>query len=158
MVKHIPLTQGKVALVDDEDLAIVSGHSWRAMRHGKTYYAYTNVRAPCGHRELLAMHQLIMGHDDEGRTPDHKDLNGLNNRRNNLRFAAASQQAMNRNVSSRSVSGLKGVSRSGERWRARIRVGGRLIGLGTFDCAEDAAAAYDTKVRDLYGQFARTNF
>lgn len=44
------------------------------------------------------------------------------------------------------------------RWRVMIRFQGRNFHLGRFRNIEDAARAYDSESRKLYGQFARTNF
>ncbi len=150
-MKQIPLPNGMIALVDDEDYERVSAHRWRAKQGRKTWY----VRS----RRLL-LHRLIL--ELTGSTPrvDHKDGNGLNNTRLNLRRATASQNQRNRGPTVANKSGYKGVYRptNRRRWTAGIKDKDRTLYLGTFESPEDAARAYDAKARELYGEFARTNF
>ena len=148
---RIPLTHGKFALVDAADYALVSAFPWRAVRIRHTWYAETYVE---GAREY--MHRLIMG-CGPGEQVDHRDGDGLNNRRRgNLRpVTHALNQANRRAV--RSASRFKGVTRRGGRWRAYITVDGKFRSLGTFGTPEDAARAYDKAARELFGEFACTN-
>ncbi len=75
---HSKLYPGKVALVDDEDYELVSAYRWYPHKtYCNTFYAEITAR---GH---LSMHQLITGYAQT----DHKDHNGLNNQRDNLRDA-----------------------------------------------------------------------
>lgn len=89
---------------------------------------------------------------------DHKDQNVRNNRWLNLRAASHAQNGANK--SSYSKLGLKGVTRvrSENRYAAKITVGGRGIYLGYFSSAEAAARAYDAKAREVFGEFACTNY
>ena len=105
------------------------------------------------------MHRLILG-CGPGEEVDHRNGNGLDNRRGNLRPAThALNQANVRRV--RAKSGFKGVSRwvrpSPRPWRAHITVKGRMKFLGAFATPEEAARAYDAAARELFGEFACTN-
>jgi hypothetical protein len=84
---------------------------------------------------------------------DHKDLNGLNNRWDNLRPCTRGQNAANRPKSANNVSGLKGVHRcpEGDRFRASCGVNY----LGRFDTPDEAHAAYVREAKRRYGEFAR---
>ncbi len=103
-----------------------------------------------------------MGSDD---IVDHKDGNGLNNQRNNLRIATRGQNGSNRRPKGGS-SGYIGVSmlviRSGKNtyqyWRASIQKGGVKEYLGLFKNKVDAAKAYDKRAIELHGEFANPNF
>jgi len=153
---EVPLTQGKVALIDDEDNPLVSKYKWQAHRDSKannTYYATTTIRRSDGKRTTLQMHNLILG----CKRVDHKDNNGLNNQRSNLRPATHSQNGANTGTI-RNKSGFKGVCFERDRWRAAIRVEGRLIFLGYFNTPKSAARAYDYAARIHFGDFARLNF
>lgn len=86
---------------------------------------------------------------------DHKDRDGLNNRWNNLREATRSQNKANGKCYASSSVGLKGVSRHGRGWRARVSKDGRRVGLGVFDTPEQAHAAYVAAAINLHGEFAR---
>jgi hypothetical protein len=151
-MREIPLTQGKVALVDDEDYERVSRLSWRARRDKKTWYAETGSA-----EQAIFMHTFILGLS-AGPETDHKDGNGLNNRRENIRPATRSNNCMNRKGWSKN--GFKGVYRvtNSSRWGARIQAAGRMIQIGCYDSPEAAARAYDIAALRYHGEFARLNF
>ena len=94
---------------------------------------------------------------------DHKDHNGLNNQKYNLRRATNAQNAYNVRLYSSNTSGYKGVSAHRNlsmpvQWKAQARLNGKNIYLGLFPTAKKAALAYDAKARELFGEFAHTNF
>lgn len=155
-MKEIQLTQGYVALVDDEDFWWLNRWQWHAQRSRGTVYAKRMVTqgvAAWMHREILAL--------SPGGQVDHCDGNGLNNQKYNLRVCSEQDNARNRHVRSDSASGFKGVGwdRVMCKWRARISLGnGKRKVLGYFDTPEQAAVAYDKGARDLFGTFARLNF
>jgi hypothetical protein len=161
---EIPLTQGKVAIVDDGDAARVLAYKWTLLtikREGKiTYYARRNV-APHGWngpQKSILLHRFILNAPD-GIHVDHIDLDGLNNRRSNLRLATNSQNHCN--IPSRPHrTGLRGVEkiRHSESYGARIKVNGKLIRSGRFDTPEEAARAYDELARRYHGVFATLNY
>jgi len=151
-MKQIPLTQGKVALVDDEDYECVSRFKWRARRDKKTWYAETG---PCD--ASIFMHNFILD-NAPGMEGDHKNGNGLDNRRQNIRPATRSQNCMNRKGWSKH--GYKGVYKvsTNNRYGARIQVDGRMLALGCYDSAEGAALAYDKAAAAYHRDFAQLNF
>ena len=152
---HGPAAAGRVALVDDEDYGLVMQYKWRPKKESHTTYAMTTV--PGTRNATIKMHQIIMGANGV----DHRNRDGLDNRRSNLRPATVSQNAMNKKRCRRpTVSGFKGVAWRHDRskWFARIYLDGRQIYLGMYDSAQEAARAYDTAARDLFGEFARLNF
>lgn len=158
MVKEIQLTQGKIALVDDADYLELSQQKWYAAYIGGKWYAARNIKID-GRYRMLLMHQAIMPAD--GAIRDHKDGNGLNNQRDNLRLCTHSQNAQNRNSKAVFKSSVyKGVSwcRQKMKWRSQIKVYGKSLDLGFFLFENDAAKAYDDAARRYFGEFARTNF
>jgi hypothetical protein len=155
MSQLIPLTQGKFAVVDDADFALVSQYRWNAYLDRNTYYAKRNVPTVSGQR-TQRMHALITGWP----RVDHIDGDGLNNQHDNLRLATSQQNRRNSHGRRTASSRFKGVSlyRSGK-WQAQIGVSpGVLRYLGQFASEIDAALAYDVAARDLFGEFARLNF
>ena len=104
------------------------------------------------------MHRLIIGTPD-GRATDHKDSDGLNNQRVNLRICDPSQNSSNAVIRSDNTSGFKGVSwrKNRRKWLAQIQHDHRVIHIGQFSTALEAAIAYDEAARKLHGEFARTN-
>lgn len=98
---------------------------------------------------------------------DHKNGNGLDCRKENLRPATQLQNLWNRPKTKNNTSGRKGVianpkrrynGKQNKRWIARITVLGKSIWLGVFDDIDEAAYAYDAAARKFFGDFARTNF
>jgi len=151
-MKLIPLTQGKSAVVDDADYETLNQHKWHAYEDHNTFYAQAHDTP----NSTIYMHRVILG-AVRGERVDHRDGNGLNNLRSNLRKATHQQNMWNRKAG---VGRLKGVTRSANprKWRARIMVGRKEAHLGLFSNPILAAFAYDRKARELFGEFARTNF
>src|SRR5262245_20120322 len=147
---EVPLTHGKVALIDDEDAERVLLYKWHAVqcKSGNWYARHTKY---LGNRryERTRMHRLILN-APAGMDVDHKNGNGLDNRRDNLRLATDRQNALNQRRRSDNTSGYMGVVRSGKRWLAQIHVGDKSIVLGRFHEPEDAARAYDSAAREHF--------
>lgn len=156
-MKKIKLTQGKFALVDNEDFEVLSNYSWVYSPDKKTGYAHTTVRLD-GKRTTVKMHRMIMS-AKKGLQIDHINHNGLDNRRSNLRECTQSQNQANMNVRSTSSSGIKGVHQRKDngRWRAHAFRNGRRVWLGHFNTAKEAAMAYNNYVLKFDGEFARLN-
>jgi len=154
-MKEIVLTQNKVALVDDDDYNWLSRWRWHACRYGGLWYAMRNSRENGKWRKIL-MHRVILG-DKVAEITDHKDRNGLNNQRSNLRPCTRSQNTANSQRKSRA--GFKGVEqKSRNRWRAMIGIKEGRKNLGSFKSPEEAAKAYDEAAIERYGEFAILNF
>jgi hypothetical protein len=158
-VKEISLTGkhgiGKVALVDDEDYELVSRYRWYAKVTGPNIYAVASSRG--GTRAAnrpIRMHKLLTGWDET----DHRNGNGLDNRRFNLRPATRSQNLMNRSSGRMDKTGFKGVRFEAGKWRAAIKANGVRKHIGYFSSPELAAHAYDVVALELHGEFARLNF
>lgn len=160
-MKLIPLTQGKFAEVDDIDFDLVSKKTWFARKWGKTWYAIANTYdAETKKRGSIKMHRFIVNQSDPNIKIDHRDTDGLNNKRNNLREATQAQNLMNRGATSKSTSGMKGVTWNKDRnkWQAQIMANRKNNHLGLFEDKEAAARAYDAAALIHHGEFARLNF
>ena len=135
-----------MALVNERDWGWLSRHKWYYHKEGQSEYAQR--RSGC---HTVRMHRVIL-EAPPGIEVDHRNHNGLDNRRRNLRLATKSQQRAN----SRSTSRFKGVSwnRWAGEWQARIQVKGKQIHLGYFKRKQDAAHAYRATARQYFGEFA----
>jgi hypothetical protein len=156
-VKEIPLTQGRVALVDEEDLGALALLSWSffTSAHYKDGFGYAVHGRRGGN---IFMHRVLLS-AGPGQTVDHINGDGLDNRRCNLRLATRAQQRQNLAVPANNVCAFKGVRATGHgTYRARISVpNGKRIHLGCFKTAEEAALAYNQAARLHFGAFARLN-
>jgi hypothetical protein len=150
----IPLSQGKVALINDCD-AHLAAHRWYAARRGKIWYAVRHKTRTT----LVYLHREVI-QPSPGTEVDHVNRDGLDCRRENLRPATASENRRNRERKTSNRSGFKGVhwNPSNKGWVACVKVHRKAHYLGTFQDPVEAARAYDSKARELHGVFARLNF
>jgi len=153
----ISLSQGKIALIDKEDLEKIAQYKWYALKRGNICYAIAHIRISPHKRTTLYMHRLI-AQVLPNQDIDHINCNGLDNRRINLRIAT--QQENNFNMRPRNgTSSYKGVHwhSQSRHWRSQITLNGRHISLGLFKNEIDAAQAYNAAAKHLFGDFAHLN-
>lgn len=161
-MREIPLSQGYVAIVDDEDYERVVQFKWsasvRRRRNGtiKTIYAMREEGAI-----MVLLHRFVL-ELPVGRIPlvDHRDGDGRNNQKANLRHCGVQQNAGNARKHFDTTSRFKGVywDKANDKWRAQIKHGKKHESLGRFTSEVEAAKAYDAAARRLFGTFALTNF
>ena len=160
-MKEIPLTRGRVALVDDEDYDYLMQWKWYTNKtlQGKFYAARSLWNLITKKIKNVCMHRVIID-AKKGEEVDHKDGNGLNNQRGNLRLCTRAQNNANSKLQKNSTSGYKGATfdRHAQKWQAHIMYNRRHLFLGYYGTSEEAARAYDKKAIELFGEFARPNF
>ena len=158
-MKKILLTQGKFALIDDEDYEWLSKYKWCAHKLFNTFYAERHN--PDNHDKIIKMHREILGLTEENKNlVDHKDRNGLNNQRYNLRIASHSINKYNCKLYKSNSSGQRGVtwSKDKRKWMVKINKNGDSIFYGYFSNIIEAAKAYDKAAIRFYGKDAKLNF
>ena len=150
----VPLTKGYEAIIDAADAADIGRFNWTAAVRGKKVYAARSIWASGG---CELMHRRILGEPDNG--VDHRDGDGLNNRRSNLRPATKSENAMNTAAHDDNKSGFKGVTyhKPRKKWAASICRNGQRKYLGLHPTAEAAHKAYVKAAKEYHGKFARFN-
>jgi hypothetical protein len=157
-VAKIPLRGGHVALIDAGDLPLVDEYSlWVVRRHRRWYVAA--AKRPSGATPTTYLHRVIAG-AEPGLQVDHENLDGLDNRRGNLRIATPQLNMANiAKVSRRTSSSYKGVYRHGKNpsWIAQLKFNGRCR-TSSWPTEEEAARAYDAMATEAFGAFARLNF
>lgn len=144
---------GRYALVSDQDYALVSKYNWYAAKYRKAFYARTNTVSN-GERTMLSMHRLITAFKYS--EVDHRNGNGLDNRRSNLRDGKNINPINQPARWGRSL--FKGVTQKPYGWMARITVNKKRLYLGFFASEGDAARAYDAAARKYFGKAGRYNF
>lgn len=159
-MKEIPLTHGKVALVDDCDFdRLIAMGKWHFSAYGyaakNDYVVLKNGKKA---QTIIYMHRIIIN-APKGTDVDHCDHQRLNNQRSNLRICTRSQNKMNIKGQANNTSGFKGVSwrKDINKWRARVNVDGKEINLGCFSDKIEAARVYNASALKYHGEFACLN-
>lgn len=151
-----------LAIVDDEDFERLSKFKWYASSNGRYVHRWDGKNPVSLHHEVMGLGLFLM--------IDHKNHNGLDNRKENLRPCTHKENMRNRKkhrpradkTSPAPRSLFKGVQfdwrkRYTKPWRARIQANGVVVRLGNHETAELAAEAYDRASLELHGEFGLTN-
>ncbi|HDR9497632.1 TPA: HNH endonuclease [Burkholderia cepacia] len=154
MPDEIYTSRGQVIIVSPEDWREMAQWFWNI---GAAGYAQRNIKLEDGRRALSMMHREIIGCTrGDGMQVDHRNLNRLDNRRDNLRKCSQSENLWNRVSVPTSTSRFKGVSwckRTGK-WHAQIKCYGASKHLGYFDSEERAHEVYCLAADLLHGEYA----
>jgi hypothetical protein len=158
MAKEIKLTQGKVAIVDDEDFEYLNQWKWYANNLCGKFYAVRNNWENKKFISQLLMHRHIMN-PTKGLVVDHCNGDTLNNTKSNLRVCTYSQNRMNSVKTIYNKSGYKGVCwhKTGNKWVSKIEINKTVHYLGLFSDLKEAAKAYNDAAIKFYGEFAKLN-
>lgn len=153
-VKTIPLTQGKVALVDAEDYEELSKYNWVFDGHAYARRQYRDDKKKRWVHE--SMHRRL-AKTPEGMQTDHINGDGLDNRKSNLRVCTVSQNAMNQKRPKNNISGYKGVfyrTAAKKHWCTCITYNGKRIWGKRHETPEDAYEEYKELAKKYHKEFA----
>jgi len=149
----------KIVLIDEEDYDLIKDYKWSVRKHRNTFYSVANIKKDNKRHTTIQMHRLIIGLYDE-RIIDHKNRNGLDNRKENLRVCTNFENAKNaRKRKDGKTSKYKGVSfrTSHDKFLSRIQVNKKRIHLGYFKNEIEAAKAYNAAALKYHGEYAYLN-
>lgn len=150
-VAYVSLTRGLESVIDSDDVQLVAGRRWYAeQKRDRITYARSASWVD-GKAKMVGLHNLIIS---GAQCVDHRNGDGLDNRRANLRVATFADNARNARLRKDNTSGFKGVKRAGSRWYAQIRVNAKRLHLGSFATPEEAHAAYCRAATQHFGAFA----
>ena len=152
-MKQITLTQGKSAIVDNDDYKWLIVYNWYYRKDNRGYGGYAGRSQ--GNKKIL-MHREILNTPD-GYSTDHINGDTLDNRKTNLRICTQHQNLGNQGAPRHNTSGHKGVYFNKERrkWQAQIKVYKETIYLGRFLVIEDAIEAYRLASEKYFESFSR---
>lgn len=146
------------ALVDDSDYEMLKKRRWWVRKGGNTFYAVGKMKNGNGKRITVSMHRIIMGVTNPKDVIDHKDWNGLNNQRSNLRICTNAENLANRNPACKSRTekrfALQGAGVRLTRpfgkypWSARILVKDKYKQIGDFETQLEASIAYHKAIKE----------
>lgn len=158
-MKEIKLTQGKVALVDDEDYEHLNQWKWHARKDGDQPYYAVRMDYAYKPKKMVKMHRAVMNVSEPRLVVDHKNHDTLDNRKQNLRICTVKENTLNRVASKSSTSKFLGVSLNtkARKWVAQIQKKGKNTYLGCFDTQEEAALAYNKAAEVIHGEYANLN-
>lgn len=162
-MKELQLSQGLFAQVDDEDFETASAFKWTALKQKRTYYAYRMVKRD-GKQKAIYLHRWLMKTPRDMVT-DHRDGNGLNCQRSNLRICTKTQNAQNiQKIRKSTTSKYKGVfaytktvTQIRRYFQVSIQAEGKEYSLGIFRDEIAAAKAYNAAAIKYHGEFASLN-
>ena len=152
----VPLSKGKFVKIDLDDVEKVKPYTWSYSNPNLTKeYAITQIK---GTSRFEYLHRFIMDADSNTEV-DHRDGDGLNCRRSNMRICTSGQNSMNSKKRENTSSHFKGVcwAKNRNKWLAYIAKNHKTYWLGYFLTETDAAKAYNLKAKELFGDFARLN-
>jgi len=154
MVKEIPLQNGMIALVDDEDFERVSEHTWTIAKNQETSI---QVFSETIGKKIILSRFISKARENEVVT--FKNKNPLDFRKENLivmnSIVHKRMSKAKRNASSK----YKGVCKSKKtgKWIAAIAIEGKRKHLGSFINEDDAARTYNNAVLEYWGGIGYLN-
>ncbi|MFH1370644.1 MAG: AP2 domain-containing protein [Planctomycetota bacterium] len=156
--RRIYLGDGEWTILDKEDYYRLNHYKWFLTGRLHKFYAARTIKDG-GRTIITRMHRDIMNPPPK-LLVDHRNCDGLDNRRENLRLATKSQNAYNSRKRNNTSSRYIGVHlrKNNGRWEAQIRHHEKRMWLGSFKNEIDAARAYDEAAKKYHGKFARLNF
>lgn len=154
--RTIALTQGKFAIVDEEDYEYLIQWEWKCSGRYASRYVWDGKKVT-----HILMHRIV-ANTPKGMRTDHINHDGFDNRKSNLRICTQSQNCHNKRSNkdkNKGASKYKGVyfSKLLNKWHVQINIKGKNTHLGVFIEEEDAAIAYNVAAQLFFNEYAYLN-
>lgn len=150
---------GLYTLIHEEDYNFISKYTLyvRYVRRQDNFYALTCIKS-----KTVPLHRIIIQEDIENKEVDHINMDGLDNRRCNLRIVTRQQNSFNQRKRVNTTSKFRGVYKrydtKSNPYRVCITKNNITCNFGQYKTELEAALVYDREVVKLFGQFATLNF
>ncbi len=155
MVKKVPLTKGRFALVDDDDYDFLTQRKWKVDRAGYVLREQSKTIDGKRHYKCFLMHRVV-NQTPAGLETDHINGDKFDNRKENLRTVTPHQNQANSPKKGKHNK-YKGVHKRGDKFSAQIVKDRKCHYLGLFSNETDAAIRYNAAAIELFGVYARLN-
>ena len=156
----LELTRGQKSVVDADDFKYLRHWNWCAYKGARTWYAVRRGMIEKKFSGMIHLHRFIMEPPPD-MVVDHKNGNGLDNRKSNLRVCTQAQNNKNKckrtdGKTSKYIGVIKSPHTPGA-WSASISIHRKSAFLGYYTSEDRAAQAYDSAAYLIHGEYARLN-
>lgn len=142
---------------DAEDLDVIKNYRWHKNKTTNAIFS-TRYNGQKGHNDTIYLHRVIMSKygNIDGMTINHDNHNRIDNRKCNLTVCSQAKNNYSKPLQKNNKSGFSGVSFNEKtgKWRARIKVDGKLLYLHEFKTKEDAIRTRLKAEKEYFGDFA----
>lgn len=153
MSNIITAFDGAPFLVDNEDVARLSGYIWKSVFGSRRlHYAYTTIN-----HKVAYLHRLVIG-AQPGQYVDHINRDATDNRKSNLRITTQSINIANGGMWSNNSTGFRGVTRYRNGWKAQVKYHQCNIQSNRLASPTEAALLRDALTIRLFGFDVFLNF
>lgn len=146
---YIEFEDGKNTIIDYKNYNKVKDYCWRINYHNRIVANSKNCE-----NKTIQLSRILLDINEDNILVDHIDGNTLNNLESNLRKCNKRENNINIKKKINNTSGFTGVSKNGNKWKARINCNNKKITIGIFDTFNEAVLARGKADLRYYGEFS----